>query len=158
MKFGVYLLTALLIVASNSFASNNYTVKKGDTLYSISKKFDTTIKELKNLNNLSDNNLKIGASLKVPSTYTSYTVKSGDTLGTIAVKNGLNSSKDLIEFNKLENANIRVGQKILIPNKYRNSTNSNNSYYTVESGDHLIYLADKFNVSVKSLKELNNLS
>lgn len=42
-----------------------YTVKKGDTLYSISKKFDVTVSELKKLNKLKDNTLSIGQKLKV---------------------------------------------------------------------------------------------
>ncbi|MEZ4852768.1 glucosaminidase domain-containing protein [Flavobacterium sp.] len=37
-----------------------YTVQQGDTLYSLSKKFNTTVDELKRLNNLSDNSLSIG--------------------------------------------------------------------------------------------------
>jgi LysM repeat protein len=42
-----------------------YNVKKGDTLYSISKKFNISISELIELNNISNNNLSIGQSLKV---------------------------------------------------------------------------------------------
>ena len=37
-----------------------YVVKSGDTLYSIAKEFNTTVDELKRLNGLSNNNLKIG--------------------------------------------------------------------------------------------------
>ena len=42
-----------------------YNVKKGDTLYSISKKFNISVSELIELNNISNNNLSIGQSLKV---------------------------------------------------------------------------------------------
>jgi hypothetical protein len=42
-----------------------YTVTSGDTLYSISKRFGLTVDELKNLNNLSDNNIKLGQKLVV---------------------------------------------------------------------------------------------
>lgn len=50
------------LVAANSA---EYQVIKGDTLYSISKKFNLTIEELKRKNNLSDNALSIGQSLRV---------------------------------------------------------------------------------------------
>jgi len=44
---------------------NYYEVSKGDTLYSISKKFNVTVDDLKQWNNLSDNAISIGQSLKV---------------------------------------------------------------------------------------------
>ena len=43
-----------------------YTVKKGDSLYQIAKKNNTTVNELKNLNNLTGNLLSIGQELKIP--------------------------------------------------------------------------------------------
>jgi flagellum-specific peptidoglycan hydrolase FlgJ len=51
---------------SNSVVSNEllYTVQQGDTLYSLSRKFNLSVDELKRLNNMSDNNLAIGQQLK----------------------------------------------------------------------------------------------
>ena len=40
-------------------------VVKGESLYSISKKYNTTVQKLKSLNNLSDSKIKIGQKLKV---------------------------------------------------------------------------------------------
>ena len=45
--------------------SPEYQVTQGDTLYSISKKFKLTIEELKKKNNISDNSIAIGQSLRV---------------------------------------------------------------------------------------------
>ena len=45
--------------------ANQYTVAKGDTLYSISKKFNMTIDELKKKNNTADNSLSLGQNLSV---------------------------------------------------------------------------------------------
>ena len=45
--------------------SKYYIVKKGDTLYSISKKYNMSLKDLKNLNKLKSNNIKIGQKLKI---------------------------------------------------------------------------------------------
>ena len=62
-----------------------YTVKSGDSLWSIAKKYDTTVTELKRINNLTSNTLQIGQQLKIPnkqtsnnqttSKYIEYTVK-----------------------------------------------------------------------------------
>jgi hypothetical protein len=46
-------------------AEKTYTVKQGDTLYNISKRFGLAIDDLKTLNNLADNNIKIGQKLVV---------------------------------------------------------------------------------------------
>ena len=43
----------------------NYIVKKGDNLYDISKKFNTTVEQIKKDNNLSNNDLSIGQNLKI---------------------------------------------------------------------------------------------
>jgi len=51
---------------NNLYQGNKqYTVVQGDTLYSISKRFGLTVDELKGLNNLSDNSIKIGQKLTV---------------------------------------------------------------------------------------------
>jgi hypothetical protein len=53
------------IAAANSDDPNLYEVQKGDTLYSISKKFNLLVEELKQKNNLTDNAISIGQRLKV---------------------------------------------------------------------------------------------
>jgi LysM repeat protein len=53
------------ITKSKKSPHQNYKVKKGDTLYSIARKFKTTIKNLKDANNLSTNNLSIGQQLTI---------------------------------------------------------------------------------------------
>ncbi|NHW78272.1 LysM peptidoglycan-binding domain-containing protein, partial [Escherichia coli] len=40
-------------------------VKKGDTLYSISRKHNISVQELKNLNNIKDSNISVGQSIKI---------------------------------------------------------------------------------------------
>lgn len=61
---------------------STYIVKKGDTLYAIAKKYGVTVDEIKNLNNLTNNIISVGQSLKIPAyidnNYTTYIVKSGD--------------------------------------------------------------------------------
>jgi LysM repeat protein len=42
-----------------------YTIKTGDTLYNVSKRFGLTVDELKTLNNMADNSIKIGQKLVI---------------------------------------------------------------------------------------------
>ena len=58
--------SSAIIVVENSIAdASMYTIQKGDTLYSLSKKFNTTVEEIKRLNKLNDNSLSIGQIIKV---------------------------------------------------------------------------------------------
>ena len=60
----------ILVIPSNTTSENinttTYTVKYGDTLYSIAKKYNTSVSDIKNLNNLSTNILSIGQKLILP--------------------------------------------------------------------------------------------
>jgi flagellum-specific peptidoglycan hydrolase FlgJ len=49
----------------NTLNENSYVVQKGDTLYSLSKRFNTTVEKIKEVNNLSDNSLSIGQEIKI---------------------------------------------------------------------------------------------
>src|SRR5690606_13094985 len=80
---------------TNSSSVTTYTVKRGDTLSHIAKRFGTTVNELVRLNNIKNPNLifpgqklKINGSASSKSTSSSkaqyYTVKKGDTLSHIA--------------------------------------------------------------------------
>ena len=102
------------------YSTTTYTVKSGDTLYSIANKYNTNITTLKNLNNLTSNLLSIGQVIKVPSTTdgtttstTTYTVKSGDTLYSIANKYGLTVS-ELKNLNNLTTNTLTIGQTLKI--------------------------------------------
>ena len=46
-------------------SDNSYTVQRKDTMYSLSKKFNISVDELKTLNNLTENNLSIGQIIKI---------------------------------------------------------------------------------------------
>ena len=97
-----------------------YTVKSGDTLYSIAKKYNTTVNAITTLNNLTSNNLSIGQTLKIPTstqnvTEQTYTVKSGDTLYSISRKYNTTVS-ELINRNNLKTSNLSIGQELIIPN------------------------------------------
>ena len=98
--------------------SNIYIVKSGDSLYSIARKYQITVDELKRLNNLSSNILSIGQVLKIPSTSNessnTYIVKSGDSLYSIARKNQI-TVDELKRLNNLSSNILSIGQVLKIP-------------------------------------------
>ena len=137
---------------------DTYKVVKGDTLYGISKKLDTTVDEIKKINNLTSNSLSIGQILKVPTKVIDlgdtqiYQVKKGDTLYGIANKYGISLS-ELKAINNLENDNLAIGQLINVP-----SGLSVANTYIVSKGDTLYGIAKKFDTNIDKLKEVNNLT
>lgn len=154
-----------------------YSVKVGDNLYSIAKKNNVSVLELKNINNLSSDLLAIGQRLKIPiknnnndiDDYNLYTVKSGDTLYKIANMFGM-SVDSLIEINNLSSTNLTIGQNLKVKQNYYSdiplgakcygSGYQETSYltYTVKSGDNLYSIAKKYNTSIENLIELNSLN
>lgn len=138
-----------------------YTVKKGDSLWSIANKFGTTVKKLKEINKLSTNILKVGQTLKIssveetiPDEYLLYTVKKGDTLYDIAASYGT-TVETLKTINNLENSNLTINQQIFIPKDTNSSVNKN--IYVVKKGDTLFDIAKLKGVTVNEIKEANNL-
>ena len=138
--------------------SNYYVVKKGDSLWSIARKHNLSVNELKSLNNLSSNVLHVGDTLLISSADstgdagndTYYVVKNGDTLWSIARKHNL-SVNELKALNNLSSNDLSLGQRLIVG---KGSSND----YVVSAGDTLWAIARKFNVSVGDIKSLNNLS
>ena len=170
-----------LIIPSNSGLNPDnmfmYTVKKGDSLYSISKLYGTSVDEIKKLNYLKNNNLVVGQVLRIPEVYTkpdsmivpnyiSYTVMAGDTLYSIAKKYGV-SADTIIQDNSLKNNNLSIGQILRIRSKEGevlecfgedfNDSISNYNVYKVQRGDSLYSIARKYGISVDDIKRVNNL-
>ena len=152
----------LLKIPSALLPETTYKVKKGDSLYSIATKYNTTVDELKRINNLTSNTLSIGQVLKLPSDKASdeeqeentisYTVQKGDSLYSIARK--YDTTIDRIkELNNLTTNLLSIGQVLLIPTDTNLETT-----YTVQKGDSLYSIAKKYDTTVDRLKRLNNLS
>ena len=147
----------------------NYTVQRGDTLYTIARKYNMSVDSIMQDNGLKSTNLMIGQNLKirtnmtgiveecfgeeyVPGTTTvEYTVSKGDTLYSIAKKYNVSVS-NLLQANNLNSSILSVGQVLKIPSAV--STTS----YTVVKGDSLYSIAKKFNTTVDSIKKKNQLS
>ena len=112
--------------------TGTYTVKSGDTLSGIATRHGVTVAQLKQWNNLTSNNIKIGQKLKMNSSssasssqstssaageYTTYTVKSGDSFYVIAKNYPGVSAQDIMDFNGLSSSKIKPGMTIKIPKK-----------------------------------------
>lgn len=146
----------LEIPSTTGTSATTYTVKSGDSLYKIAQNYNTTVDEIKSLNNFTSNTLSIGQVLKIPSTTgtstTTYTVKSGDSLYKIA-QNYNTTVSELMSLNNLGTTSLSIGQVLQIP-----SPTSGTTTYTVKSGDSLYSIADANNTTVNKLIELNNLT
>ena len=117
--------------SSSSTPTGTYTVKSGDTLSGIATRHGVTVNQLKQWNGLTSNNIKVGQKLKLNSSsatasssttsasgeYTTYTVKSGDSLYSISKNYSGVSAQDIMNFNGMSNSNIKPGMKIKIPKK-----------------------------------------
>ncbi|MDF4005714.1 LysM peptidoglycan-binding domain-containing protein [Limosilactobacillus fermentum] len=180
--------------ASTTATATYYTVQSGDTLSGIAVEYNTTTATLTSLNNLSNPNLiYVGQRLLVKSASasaassatstatstasatstssttnaTTYTVKSGDTLSSIASSHNMTTAA-LTSLNSLANPNlIYVGQVLKLANTTTASTSSTSSAastsssamtYTVKSGDTLSSIASSYNTTTSTLTSLNNLS
>ena len=94
-----------------------YTVRPGDSLWLIAQRYGTTIDDIRRLNGLTGDILRIGQVLKIPapdSPYTEYTVRSGDSLWTIAQRYGT-TVDDIRRLNGLTSDVLRIGQVLKIP-------------------------------------------
>lgn len=106
-----------------------YTVKKGDNIWEISKKFKVSVNDIKKINNLKNDKLQIGMKLQIPDknqkmvsklketkikTEPEYhTVKKGETLYKIAKKYNI-SVTELKRLNNLTSNRLKTGQKLIV--------------------------------------------
>jgi Cell wall hydrolyses involved in spore germination len=92
--------------------ASSYTVVKNDSIYTISRTFNTSTSKIMTDNKLSSATIYPGQKLNVPSV--DYTVKSGDTLFLIAKRYGISLSSLMKANNKWDDM-IYIGQKLILP-------------------------------------------
>ncbi len=94
----------------------HYTVKRGDSLSVIAKRYKVSISQLKAFNDLKGNTIRIGQKLVLPQladTQIEYQVKSGDSLWKIANHYKVSITK-LKQWNNLSRDNLKIGEKLTV--------------------------------------------
>jgi len=176
-------------IASNDSekSSDFYVVEKGDNLFSISKKFNVSIEDLKKWNKIDDLNVEQGSKLtlaendntetdianKAEVKIIEHVVDKGETIAIIAKKYDVSVS-DIKYWNNLEDSNILLGTKLVVGKKYiiTNDNKNNNSkkenlainnrdevkLYYVKKGDSLYSISKKYpGVTISDLKKWNGI-
>ncbi|WP_034765401.1 C40 family peptidase [Rossellomorea vietnamensis] len=157
--------TAALVstMAANSAEAASYRVQSGDSLSVIAYKYDTSVSNLKNWNNLSSDLIYVNQVLEVSAPSSSsaktYTVQSGDYLSKIGAKFDVYVA-ELKSWNNLNSDVIYPGQTLIVSSGGTTTTPAptGSSTYTVQSGDTLSHIAVRYDVSVSSIKSWNGLS
>ena len=168
---------------TSASSADTYTVQSGDTLWGIANTHDTTVNNLKQINDLTSDTIYVGQVLKLTQQSTTqqasskpsqsnssdfYTVKAGDSLWKIAMGNDL-TVDHLKQMNNLTTNTIYVGQQLRIKegqinsqpsqsNSQANQSNQNVGTYTVKAGDTLWGIANDHDTTVSALKQNNHLS
>jgi len=134
IKIFIFIISSIILPCL--VFAQTYTVKKGDNIYRISKKFNVTVEDIKKANNLTTNKLQIGMKLEIPEKNSKitkkskelknsiepqyHTVKKGENLYRIAKKYNI-SVDELKRLNVLNSNKLSPGQKLLVkaPDKPR---------------------------------------
>lgn len=162
-------------------------VKKGETLFSISKKWGVKVKDIIKINNLKSEVIMAGQQIKLKNdiaqepksienqnhdslelstlkvkNYGTHIVSKGETLQSISKLYGLTIT-ELKDLNKLSADNILAGQKLKAPINSNKTTKSisakqKTKTHTVKSGETLSEIAEKYNCTVRELKSWNDKS
>ncbi|OQY43109.1 MAG: hypothetical protein B6240_13225 [Desulfobacteraceae bacterium 4572_87] len=151
--------------AGKAASQSVYRVKKGDTLGGIASQYKVSVKALRKWNKLRGDRIFEGQRLlikSVPSGF--YIVKSGDTLSEIALQSNLSISR-LRKLNGISGNRIYTGQKL--KTKKETALKAKNEpfdepfdepfEYKVKPGDNLSIIAQRFDVAVGLIRQLNGL-
>lgn len=161
---------ASIPVASSSGSASGrhviHTVRSGDTLDAIARRYGVTVASLRMTNRLEGNIIRAGQRLRIPSDAAKesdtviYTVKSGDTLSTVAERYNVSVTK-LKRANRLTSNMLRVGERLEIPSADRVERNvkpaPETRVHVVRSGDTLSEIGERYGVSVSKLRSANGL-
>ena len=131
-----------------------YMVKNGDTIESISNKYNITPNILYQLNGLSPNfDLQVGKSVVVPKNtsvyFDYYTIKKGDNLYKIA-------NKYDVDYNMLALINGLEVNDFIYPNQVIAVPKNGVKYYIVNEGDSLIEISKRLGATLEELINQNN--
>ncbi|MBI5665424.1 MAG: LysM peptidoglycan-binding domain-containing protein [Nitrospirae bacterium] len=135
-----FLTTAVISIAlagAQAWGDVSYTIKKGDSLYKISRKFQIGINEIKKANYLKTKKLTPGKELTIP----------------IAENLNTESPEVVIDNPPVENASVTASEVYTVQAPIKAEPRT----YKVKKGDSLWSIARKNSIHVAELKKLNNL-
>ncbi|MBI5403770.1 MAG: LysM peptidoglycan-binding domain-containing protein [Ignavibacteriae bacterium] len=153
-----------------------HTVKSGDYLSTIAEEYGVTVSDLKEWNDVTGDKIMVGQKLKIysdgkaPETKTkekktkatSHTVQEGENLTLIADKYSLDV-EDLMEWNDLEKDVIIPGQKLTLVKPAKDKKTADKKIktkaktHTVKEGENLTLIAEKYGVTLKQLRDWNDI-
>ena len=156
---------------SEKLVWHRHTVKRGESLWSIARKYGISIQAIADVNNINPRkHIKPGQKLLIPITKWNasrfaynyyensekpvyYIVKKGDSINRIAKKFGV-SAKELLRINGLKRTSIiHPGQRLRIPG----AVSARTVYHRVKRGENLWSIARKYGVTVADIKRWNNM-
>jgi len=133
MKKIILFISFIVAVFTSLVAEDlRYQVQRGDTLYSLSKRFDVSVDDLRRHNRLENDSLHVDDYLLIPDQGNreerreSYVVERGDTLYSISRRFDISLS-DLLALNNLHTGTILKEGDILVLNLEKNTENIGNS-------------------------------
>ncbi len=153
-----------------------HTVRRGETLSSISEEYGVTVNDIKEWNGLSGTSIDAGQRLAIDSSVakksssksskssvSTHKVRRGETLGSIAAKYGVSVS-DLRDWNGITGSNIKAGQKLVVKggsskssSKSKKSSSSSYKTYTVKSGETLGGIAERNGTTAAAIRRANGI-
>ena len=158
-----------------------YTVKAGDNLWNISRKYGVSVEVIISVNNLKEKDLlSLGQKLEIPAigggisksnqkqepTIVTYTVVKGDTLWSISRRYDVNMSTIISANNLKEISRLSIGQKLKLPitnmdiakaEGYDQEAAAEEIIYYVKKGESLWSISREYNVKLESIIAANNI-
>lgn len=159
----VFILLVFFISLNSSAEYIYYKVKKGDTFFSLSRKFNVDVWMIQKENSITT--LREGEIIKLPlRNQITYTVQKGDTLFSLSKKFGT-TIEEIISANKLQSIDIKNGQTLIIPSKNVPQKSSleikpqnKDNIYVIEKGDTLYSISRKTGVPLNKLTTINKIN
>lgn len=145
--------------------STSYTIRPGDTLFSLAQRFNTTVSAILALNpGLDPNNLQVGRIICIPvsqptvcppGTFT-YVIRAGDTFYSLAIRFNTTIAAIQAANPGVNPNNLQIGQRICIPIAPPSPVCPPGSFpYIIRPGDTLFLLAQRFNTTVSAIMAIN---